>query len=89
MTSERWKKLSCRDQLLHIGSEFERARVWEEKGDSEEVRNALERALTLIDLSIDDPQWRERRYALWVVRGYVGEFYCGEKKGVAELYRLL
>ena len=90
MTSERWRQFSTREQLLFIGSEFERARVSEAEGNGEYLQGALMRALELIDLSLNDPQWREERYRLWVLRDAVAEYLAGKDiADVENLYKAL
>jgi len=58
MTLERWITFSKHEQLLFITSELERARVWE-KSDNEKFRSALTRGLELIDLALQDDQWKD------------------------------
>lgn len=53
---EQWRQLSFEYQLGNIGSEITRARIWDEKGDNEQRNRALERALELIDLTLQDTQ---------------------------------
>ena len=55
MTSERWQSFDKSQQLLMIGSELERARVWQGK-DEKSFRGALERGLELVDLTLGDPK---------------------------------
>lgn len=90
MTLERWKTFQKREQLLFIGSEFERARVWQEEGDNEKFRGALDRALVLINLSLEDEQWQDDREQLIALRSEVEKFQSGENKNrVAVLYQAL
>ena len=90
MTSDRWQIFDKRTQLLTIGAEFERARVWETQGDVANVRGALERALFLIDLMLDDPKWRGDLAMLLGLRGAVGRYYVGdETRSVALLSQAL
>lgn len=89
MTAERWRTFSKSEQLLALGAEFERARVWE-KESREGFVGALERALVLIDLSLDDPKWKGDTLQLFALRDEAAKFYSGEKEGdVAELYKVL
>jgi hypothetical protein len=90
MTSERWRTIPKREQLLHIGAEFERGRVAEEEHDPDRVRFMLERALALIDLTLGDPKWREETRMLLGLRDEVAKSYLGESKSPVErLYQLL
>ncbi len=78
MTSERWRQFSKHDQMLFIASEFERANVWQNK-DNEKFRGALERALTLIDLTLDDEKWKNDLSSLLGLRDETAKFYIGER----------
>ena len=60
INNQKWSKLSFAEQLGHVGSEISRARHWHEKGDKPSRDKALERALELIDLTIDDKRWKEK-----------------------------
>ena len=63
MTEDRWRNFSKHDQLLMIGSELERARVWHGK-DDDNFKGALKRGLDMVKLSKSDPQWREWQDAI-------------------------
>ncbi|HJZ10700.1 MAG TPA: hypothetical protein VJ521_01025 [Acidobacteriota bacterium] len=90
MTGDRWRGFDKRFQLLAIGSEFERARVAEERGLQEDVRMMLDRALELIDLSLGDPKWRDDAPMLLGLRDEVVGFRNGERTGsVAVLFQAL
>ena len=54
---ERWFALSLVEQLGNIGSEVSRALSWRGRNAGIAER-ALERALELIDLTLDDPRHR-------------------------------
>ena len=89
MQLERWQKFTRREQLLFLGSELERARVWQAQ-DPEKFRSALERALEFIDLSLADSQWRENIYQMLYLRQAIAELYLGQGRyTVAELYAAL
>ena len=55
----RWFKLSLAEQMGNIGSEVSRANRWEKK-DQKLFDGAVERALELFDLTLEDPRWRGR-----------------------------
>jgi hypothetical protein len=78
MTKERWHQFSKREQLLAIFAELERARVWQNKNENN-FKNALERALLLIDFSINAQQWKGQTLTLWVLRNEVARFYIRER----------
>ena len=73
MTQERWNSFKKREQLLFIGSEFERARVWQAE-DKENFMRALEQALVLIDLTLTDPKWGKETLQLLTLRAEVAQF---------------
>jgi hypothetical protein len=54
----RWARLSLAEQLGHVGSEISRAVRWESR-NPDRARNALYRALELLDLTLDDPRHRQ------------------------------
>jgi len=57
----RWFTLSLANQLGNVGSEYERALQWKERGDGIRFEHAFARLLELIDLTISDPRWRNHR----------------------------
>ena len=73
--SDRWRTFSQRDQIGHIGAELLRAG---NAGDNADLRRALlERALDLIDASLDDPKWRANPLPMLTLRGEVAKAYVG------------
>ncbi|TSC96801.1 MAG: hypothetical protein Athens101426_41 [Parcubacteria group bacterium Athens1014_26] len=55
----KWQQLSFCEQLANIGSEISRATRWQNK-DQKIFEGAVDRALELFDLTLDDPRWRGR-----------------------------
>ena len=55
--TERWHTLSLAQQLGNVGSEVGRALKWRSRNPAI-AHGALERALELIDLMLDDPRHR-------------------------------
>lgn len=53
LTIERWRAFSLAEQLANVGSEVERAMTWRTKGHAEYSRLAAERALELMDLTLE------------------------------------
>jgi hypothetical protein len=53
----RWHTLSLAEQLGNVGSEVSRTLKWRTR-NPEIARRSLERALELIDLTLDDPRLR-------------------------------
>ncbi len=58
LASGRWFELSLREQLGNVGSEISRA--IRARGNEQQFKNAVFRALDLFDLTISDPRWRTR-----------------------------
>jgi hypothetical protein len=57
----RWFEMTLPDQLGNIGSEYGRALSWKNKGNSVYFQKAFDRMLELLDLTINDPRWRNHR----------------------------
>ena len=53
LAAGRWQQLSFLDQMANIGSEVERALNWQIKNNADYAQKAFERALELIDLTLD------------------------------------
>lgn len=59
LASGKWRELSLSEQLANIGSEVNRASKWQGK-DENIFWSAVERALELFDLTLQDPRWKGR-----------------------------
>jgi hypothetical protein len=59
LTAGRWHELSLMDQLGNIGGEISRAAQWQAK-DEPIFQGAVERALELFDLTLNDTRWQGR-----------------------------
>ena len=57
MAAGRWWELSLAEQLGNVGSEVSRALHWRSR-NPRIAQGALERALELLDLTLDDPRHR-------------------------------
>ena len=68
---ERWHKMSLPEQLSNIGSEVGRAAKWQTK-DAKTFDGAVERALELFDLTLEDSRWRGRLLEI----GRLKEVFC-------------
>ena len=78
LAAGRWRSLSLVEQLANIGSEVERALNWRQKGNPVYSRNALERALELIDLTVADPRHRGRLKEITRLREVLLDYFLGE-----------
>lgn len=77
LVNGRWHTLSYMQQLGNIGSEVERSLKAHEKGDAERFRNAFDRALELIDLTIADFRWQKRLKELLRTREMMCDYFFG------------
>ena len=78
LASGRWFKLSLVEQLANIGSEVSRACRWQGK-DENIFWGAVERALELFDLTLEDQRWRGRLREIARVREVFCDAVLGEK----------
>ncbi|HAI74197.1 MAG TPA: hypothetical protein DCS28_01695 [Candidatus Moranbacteria bacterium] len=70
-----WQKLSFFEQMANIGSEVERAIKWKNKNNAEYGRLAFERALELIDLTIENEKSKSRLKELLRVREMLADYF--------------
>lgn len=54
--ADRWHSFSIFEQMANIGAEVGRSINWKKKSREEMTRNALYRALELIDFTVSDPK---------------------------------
>jgi len=89
LASGRWRNLSLIEQLANIGSEVERALNWRAKGNLTYSQRALERALELISLTIEDPRHRRRLKEITRLREAILDYFLGENlyQSSEELWR--
>lgn len=73
----RWFKLSFFEQMANIGSEVGRAINWRAKSTLNS-QLAFERALELMDLTIDDAKNKKRLRELLRVREVMGDYFAGD-----------
>lgn len=59
LTHDRWFKFTLFEQLANVGMDIERTIEWKDK-NPEYSRQAFERVLELLDLTIADPKNRKR-----------------------------
>jgi len=76
----RWRKLSFIEQMANVGSEVFRAIKWRQK-NSKDSQLAFERALELLDLTIEDKknQKRGRLKEILRVRELLADFFTENK----------
>ncbi|MBN1824429.1 MAG: hypothetical protein JW803_08930 [Endomicrobiales bacterium] len=80
LSQGRWFEFSLIEQLANIDSEIERALNWEKKGNKENGRRALDRALELMDFTLEDPKNVSRLRELARLRDDVADYFAGENR---------
>ena len=74
----RWLKLTFLEQMANIGSEVERALNWKTRNNPEYSRQAFERALELIDLTLAGLKNFPRLKEIARVREAIVDYFAGE-----------
>jgi len=67
-----------KERELMIANELNRAKNWIEKNDLEEVNNCYERALELLDLTVEITKDKNRLKEYLRLREMMGKFYIGK-----------
>ncbi len=78
MANGRWQKLSFFEQMANIGSEVERAIKWKNKNNEEYCRMAFERALELLDLTIDNEKDKNHLKELSRLRETLADYFASK-----------
>lgn len=77
LASGGWQRLSFVDQMANIGSEVERALNWRVKKNEAYARRAFERALELIDLTLDSQKGFARLKEVARTREVLVDYFLG------------
>lgn len=80
LAAGRWSEMPLAEQMANIGSEVSRAINWRKKGDLEYFRKAAERALELLDLSLDSSASFPKIREIARVREAVADFFFGSNQ---------
>lgn len=80
LAAGRWQKLTLLEQMAHVGSEVERALSWKAKNNPARSEKAFERALELLDMTLDCPYSRSRLKEVARAREVVVDFFWGENQ---------
>jgi hypothetical protein len=81
LAAGRWFTMSLAAQMGNVGSEYERALSWKQRGDADRFEHAFARLLELLDLTIADPRWRNHRLKeLTRAREVICEEFYGDHK---------
>lgn len=87
LANGKWFELTFIEQMANIGSEVIRAINWKRKGETEYSNNAIERALELLYLTIEDLKNRKPSRLKELTRLYetlVDYFYCDNIYGSSD-----
>lgn len=76
----RWARFSLLEQMANVGSEVERALNWKAKENKEYSMKAFERALELLDLTIDFCQAKSHFKELCRAREVLVDFFLGSNE---------
>src|SRR3989338_554576 len=74
----KWQELTFFEQMANIGSEVERTIKWKNKCNAEYSRLAFERALELMDLTIDNEKSQSRLKELLLIRETLADYFVLE-----------
>ena len=88
LAAGRWYAFSLAEQMGNIGSEISRAANWQNK-DEKLFWGAVERALELFDLTLDDPRWKGRRLEIARAREVFCDAFYGGKMYKSSLQSLV
>lgn len=88
LTQQKWNKFSTYEQMANIGSDVLRAIKWKNENETESSRLAFERALELIDLTVEDPKNLKRLGEILRVRECLVDYIFGKNdyKSTDELW---
>ena len=75
-----WRRLSFLEQMANIGSEVERAINWRNKKNPDYAQRAFQRALELLDLTIENLTVDSRLKEMTRLREVLLDFFLGENK---------
>lgn len=78
LAAGRWQTFSLAMQLANVGSEVGRAMKAKDKGDKQQLRRCLDRALELLDLTIADPKHYRRLREICRLREVICDYFFGE-----------
>jgi len=77
LAAGRWRELPFLEQMANIGSEVERALIWRAKNNADYAQKASERALELIDLTLQSAQGPARLKEVARLRETVVDYFFG------------
>lgn len=71
----RWAKFTISEQMANVGSEVERTILWKSKNNLDYSRMAFERALELLDLTVQDAKNKFRLKEILRVREALIDYF--------------
>ena len=77
LTAERWEAMSLVEQMGNIGSEVARALRAREKANPDRLKESLDRALELFDLTLSDRRLEGRRKEICRAREVLLDYVVG------------
>lgn len=77
LAAGRWSQLSFLEQMANIGSEVERALNWRIKKNPDYAQRAFERALELIDLTLDNDKNYAHLKEITRMREAIVDYFSG------------
>ena len=80
LAAGRWSQLKFIEQMANIGSEVERALNWQAKHNVDYTQKAYERALELVDLTLDCAISATRLRELTRVREAIVDYFSGSNQ---------
>lgn len=80
LAAGRWGKMPLVEQMANIGSEVERALNWRNKNNSDYSKKALERALELIDLTLENTRIASHFKEIARLREAIVDYFCGSNQ---------
>jgi hypothetical protein len=79
LTLKHWSEFNFNEQMANIGADVGRAINWREK-DKKYSKQSFERALELLDLTIQDPKNKNRLKEICRVRESLVDYFVGENE---------
>ena len=76
--ADRWNNFSIFEQMANIGAEVGRISSWKKKKNDQMSKNALFRALELIDLTVNDAKNKNSLKELLRMREILVDYCLGE-----------
>ncbi len=80
LAAGRWSQMSLLEQMANIGSEVERALNWKAKNNVSFCQRAVDRALELLDLSLESTQGFPRLKELSRIREILVDYFFGNNQ---------